>query len=102
MYKTVTFQGHNERKGFVKQASGVMSPLLCTTRWISLHHLHGSSLMIAYERGLPLDGDWLGQRHGAVGLISCQVLQAAGIGLLLPILSEQKKKKRVHMLLSAE
>lgn len=39
------------------------------TRWINLPHLHGSSLVIAYEWGPPLNGDWLRQWHGTVGLI---------------------------------
>ena len=47
--------------------------------------------MIAYEWRPPLDGDWLRQRHGAVGLVSCEVLQAAGVGLFLPVLNEQRE-----------
>lgn len=39
------------------------------TWWINLPHLHGSSLVIAYERGPPLNCDWLRQRHSTVGLI---------------------------------
>lgn len=70
--------------------------LLLSTMWISLHHLHGSSLMIAYEWGLPLNGDWLRQRHSAVGLISWEVLQAARVGLFLPVLNEQRNTENTH------
>lgn len=66
---------------------------LCMTRWINLPHLHGSSLVIAYERGPPLNGDWLRQWHSTVGLIPWEVLQAAGVRLFLPVLNEQRRRR---------
>lgn len=42
--------------------------------------------MVAYERRSSLNGDGLRQRHGAVRLISGEVLQAAGVGLFLSVL----------------
>ncbi len=65
-------------------------------RCISLLHLHGSGLMIAYEGGLPLNGDWLRQRHGAVSLISGEILQAAGVRLFLSILREKRGREITH------
>lgn len=70
------------------------SKSLC--RCISLLHLHGSGLVIAYEGGPPLDGDWLGQRHGPVRLVSGKVLQAAGVRLFLSVLNEQRGGHRGH------
>lgn len=66
---------------------------LCMTWWINLPHLHGSSLVIAYERRPPLNGDWLRQRHSTVGLIPWEVLQAAGVRLFLPVLNEQRRRR---------
>lgn len=51
-------------------------------------YLHGASLMIAYQRGPPLNGDGFRQRHGTVRLISGEVLQAAGVCLFLPVLGK--------------
>lgn len=67
---------------------------LFLTRWINLPHLHGSSLVIAYERGPPLNGDWFRQWHSTVGLIPWEVLQAAGVRLFLPVLNEQRRRRR--------
>lgn len=57
-------------------------------------YLHGASLVIAYQRGPPLNGDGFGQRHGAVRLISGQVLQAAGVRLFLPVLGENMRREK--------
>lgn len=57
-------------------------------KWkIPQHYLHGTSLMIAYQWGPPLNGDGFRKRHGAVCLISGKVLQAARVCLFLPVLS---------------
>lgn len=82
-----------------KQTSDLMFDMVKTVilcRWISLHHLHGASLVIAYEWGPPLNGDWLRQRHGVVRLISREVLHAAGVRLFLPVLSEQRRRANTH------
>lgn len=53
---------------------------------VSAPHLHGTGLVVAYEGRPPLDGNWLGQRNGAVRLVAGEVLQAAGVRLLLSVL----------------
>lgn len=60
--------------------------------------------MIAYERGPPLNADGLRQRHGAVRLVSGEVLQAARVRLLLPVLSQKVRRERRKkvLLLSSE
>lgn len=58
--------------------------------------------MIADQRGPPLNGDGFRQRHGAVSLISGEVLQAAGVCLFLPVLSEEHEGGRKRLLLSAD
>lgn len=63
-------------------------------------YLHGASLVIAYQRGPPLNGDGFRQRHGAVRLISGEVLQAAGVCLLLAVLRKKGREKERHVLLS--
>lgn len=55
-------------------------------------HLHRASLVVAYERRPPLNGDGLRQRHSAVCLVPTEVLQAAGVCLLLPVLREQREE----------
>lgn len=57
-------------------------------------YLHGASLVIAYQRGPPLNGDGFWQRHGAVRLIPGQVLQAAGVRLFLPVLGENMRREK--------
>lgn len=66
----------------------------CKVSAVFLDYLHGSGLMIAYEWRPPLNGDWLRQRHSAIRFIPREVLQAARVGLFLPVLNEQMGKKR--------
>lgn len=57
-------------------------------------YLHGAGLMIANQRGPPLNADGLRQRHGAVRLVSGEVLQAAGVRLFLPVLSQNTRREK--------
>lgn len=62
-------------------------------------YLHGASLVIAYQRRPPLNGDGFWQRHGAVRLISGKVLQAAGVCLFLSVLGENMRREKEKCLL---
>lgn len=61
---------------------------------ICAHHLHGASLVVTNEGRPPLDGDWLRQWHSPVCLVTGEVLQAAGIRLLLPVLPGGRRSER--------
>lgn len=79
-----------ERSEFVMSLFPWKGVLVCDS------YLHGSSLMIAYEWRPPLNGDWLRKWHSTVRLISWEVLKTPGVGLLLPILHEQRKREYTH------